>query len=97
MELKLLSLGFGNSVIVSRIVAILSPDSSPMKRLKDEAKTKGLLVDATHGRKTRSIIITDSHHVILSAVQSDTIAQRLAADDRVERRPPGGSAGGPQE
>lgn len=86
MELKLLSLGFGNSVIVSRIVAVLSPDSSPMKRLKDEAKGKGLLVDATHGRKTRSIIITDSHHVILSAVQSDTIAQRLATDDRTERK-----------
>ncbi len=86
MELKLLSLGFGNSVIVSRIVAVLSPDSSPMKRLKDEAKGKGLLIDATHGRKTRSIIITDSHHVILSAVQSDTIAQRLASDDRVEKK-----------
>jgi hypothetical protein len=86
MELKLLSLGFGNSVIVSRIVAVLSPDSSPMKRLKDEAKAKGLLVDATHGRKTRSIIITDSHHVILSAVQSDTIAQRLSADDRTEKK-----------
>ena len=86
MELKLLSLGFGNSVIVSRIVAVLSPDSSPMKRLKDEAKGKGLLIDATHGRKTRSIIITDSHHVILSAVQSDTIAQRLASDDRGERK-----------
>ncbi len=86
MELKLLSLGFGNSVIVSRIVAVLSPDSSPMKRLKDEAKGKGLLVDATHGRKTRSIIITDSHHVILSAVQSDTIAQRLATDDRMDKK-----------
>ncbi len=86
MELKLLSLGFGNSVIVSRIVAVLSPDSSPMKRLKDEAKGKGLLIDATHGRKTRSIIITDSHHVILSAVQSDTIAQRLASDDRTEKK-----------
>ncbi len=85
MELKLLSLGFGNSVIVSRIVAVLSPDSSPMKRLKDEAKGKGLLIDATHGRKTRSIIITDSHHVILSAVQSDTIAQRLS-DDRAEKK-----------
>jgi regulator of extracellular matrix RemA (YlzA/DUF370 family) len=86
MELKLLSLGFGNSVIVSRIVAVLSPDSSPMKRLKDEAKGKGLLIDATHGRKTRSIIITDSHHVILSAVQSDTIAQRLATDDRTDKK-----------
>jgi regulator of extracellular matrix RemA (YlzA/DUF370 family) len=78
MELKLLSLGFGNCVMVGRIVAVLSPDSSPMKRLKDEARGKGLLIDATHGRKTRSIIITDSHHVILSAVQSDTIAQRLS-------------------
>jgi hypothetical protein len=88
MESKILSLGFGNWVIVGRIVAVLSPDSSPMKRLKDEARGKGLLIDATHGRKTRSIIVTDSHQVILSAVQSDTVAQRLipSTDEDKEKR-----------
>jgi len=75
----LLNLGFGNSVMVHRVVAIVNPDSSPMKRLREEAKQSGRIIDVTHGRKTRSIIITDSHHVILSAIQTDTIAQRLAA------------------
>jgi extracellular matrix regulatory protein A len=78
-KFKLLSLGFGNMVMVSRVVAIINPDSSPMKRLREEAKKSGVLVDVTHGRKTRSIIITDSHHVILSAIQTETIAQRLEA------------------
>ncbi len=76
-KFKLLSLGFGNTVMVSRVVAIINPDSSPMKRLREEARKSGVLIDVTHGRKTRSIIITDSHHVILSAIQTETIAQRL--------------------
>ncbi len=76
-KFKLLSLGFGNTVMVSRVVAIINPDSSPMKRLREEARKSGLLIDVTHGRKTRSIIITDSHHVILSAIQTETIAQRM--------------------
>ena len=76
---RLLNLGFGNSVMIHRVVAIVNPDSSPMKRLREEAKQSGRIIDVTHGRKTRSIIITDSHHVILSAIQTDTIAQRLAA------------------
>ncbi len=77
MKFKLLSLGFGNTVMVSRVVAIINPDSSPVKRLREEARKAGALIDVTHGRKTRSIIITDSHHVILSAIQTETIAQRL--------------------
>lgn len=77
----LINIGFGNVVSTSRIVAIVMPDSSPMKRLRDEAKRKGKLVDATEGRKTRSIIITDSDHVILSALQVETITQRFFSGD----------------
>ena len=75
---KILNIGFSNSVIASRIVAVVNPTSSPMKRLRDDARDRGLLVDATQGRKTRSIIITDSSHVILSAIQTETTVNRLA-------------------
>ena len=85
-DYRLLNLGFGNSVMVHRVIAIVNPDSSPMKRLREEAKQSGRIVDVTHGRKTRSIIITDSHHVILSAIQTDTIAQRLAAHGKKNDR-----------
>ncbi len=78
MNLKLINIGFGNTVSSNRVVAIVTPDSSPMKRLKDEAKERGKLIDATQGRKTRSIIITDSDHVILSAIQAETITQRFS-------------------
>ncbi len=81
MDLKLLNIGFGNTVLVNRVVAIVSPSSAPMKRLKEDAKLASKLVDATMGRRTRSIIITDSDHVILSGVQAETIAQRLIADN----------------
>ena len=74
---KLLNIGFGNYVLADRIIAIVNPNSSPMKRLKEEAKETRRLIDATQGRKTRSIIITDSNHVILSAIQAETVAQRL--------------------
>jgi regulator of extracellular matrix RemA (YlzA/DUF370 family) len=77
---KLLNVGFGNMVAAARVIAIVDPGSAPMKRLKDEAKQAGRLVDATNGRRTRSIIVTDSNHVVLSAVQTETIAQRLEAD-----------------
>ena len=77
MNNKLLSIGFGNVVVASRVIAIVSPGSAPMKRLKDEAKNSDQLIDATQGRKTRSIIITDSNHVILSALQAETISQRF--------------------
>jgi len=73
----IVNVGFGNIVSAARIVAVVTPGSSPMKRLRDEAKKRGKLVDATEGRRTRSIIITDSDHVILSALQAETITQRL--------------------
>ena len=76
METYLLNIGFGNSVAAERVVAIVAPNSAPMKRLKDEARDNKRLVDATHGRKTRSIIIMDSNHIILSAIQAETMAQR---------------------
>lgn len=77
MEFKLLNVGFGNVVVASRIVAIVSPGSAPIKRLKEDAKEEGRLIDATYGRKTRAIIITDSNHVILSAINPATAAYRL--------------------
>ncbi|MCU0556922.1 MAG: DUF370 domain-containing protein [Desulfobacterales bacterium] len=76
MEQTLLNIGFGSTAVVERIVAIVSPNSAPMKRLKDEAREDRRLIDATHGRRTRSIIIMDSNHVILSAIQAETISQR---------------------
>ncbi len=78
MEQNLLSIGFGSSVVLERVVAIVSPNSAPMKRLKDEAKEEKRLVDATYGRRTRSIIVMDSNHVVLSAIQAETISQRYA-------------------
>ena len=79
MEKILLNIGFGNSVAAERVVAIIAPNSAPMKRLKDEARDNKHLVDATHGRKTRSIIIMDSNHIILSAIQAETLTQRYAS------------------
>lgn len=91
MEGKLVNIGFGNVVLSDRVVAIVSPGSAPMKRLKEDAKDRGKLIDATQGRRTRSIIITDSDHVILSAVQPETITQRFAAEDTGSGRPQGES------
>ena len=79
MEQLLLNIGFGSSVVADRVVAIVSPNSAPMKRLKDEAKDDKRLIDATHGRRTRSIIVLQSNHVVLSAIQAETISQRFAA------------------
>ncbi|MBW1607705.1 MAG: DUF370 domain-containing protein [Deltaproteobacteria bacterium] len=76
MDQNLLNIGFGNTVVADRVVAIVSPNSAPMKRLKDEARDEKRLVDATHGRRTRSIIIMDSNHIVLSAIQAETISQR---------------------
>ncbi len=77
MEPRLLNIGFGSTVVADRVVAIVSPNSAPMKRLKDEAKKEQRLIDATHGRRTRSIIIVDSNHIVLSAIQAETISQRF--------------------
>jgi regulator of extracellular matrix RemA (YlzA/DUF370 family) len=79
MEQNLLNIGFGSTVVADRVVAIVPPASSPMKRLKDEAKDDKRLIDATHGRRTRSIIVLDSNHVVLSAIQAETISQRFEA------------------
>ena len=75
--MNLINIGFGNVVVAERIIAIILPSSSPSRRLKEDARENGRLVDATQGRRTRSIIITDSNHVILSAVQAETITHRL--------------------
>ena len=79
MEQLLLNLGFGNTVVAEKVVAILSPNSSPMKRVKDEAKEEKRLIDVTHGRKTRSVIVTESNHVILSAIQAETLSGRFGS------------------
>ena len=74
---NLVNIGFGNFVNSTRVITILSPDSAPVKRLKEEARVDKRLVDATHGRRTRAMIITDSNHVILSSIQPETIAHRF--------------------
>lgn len=74
---NLVNIGFGNYMNSNRIITILSPDSAPMKRLKEEARAEKKLIDATYGRRTRAVIITDSNHVILSSIQPETIAQRF--------------------
>ncbi len=75
--MKLISIGFGNMINASRLITIVSPESAPIKRIIQDAKEKGLLIDATYGRRTRAVIIMDSDHVILSAVQPETVARRL--------------------
>ena len=74
---RLLGVGHGNFVIPDRVVAIVNPASSPMRRLREDAKNEGRLVDASQGRKTRAILVTDSNHVILSAISADTLGQRV--------------------
>lgn len=78
MKTSLLNIGFGNAVVAERIIAVITPSSASGKRLKDEARENNLLIDATHGRKTRSIIIMDSNHIVLSAMQPETLSNRLA-------------------
>ena len=79
--MKLINIGFGNIVSAERLVAIVSPESAPIKRMIQEARDKGMLIDATYGRRTRSVIITDSGHIILSSIQTETVAGRLSKDD----------------
>lgn len=79
--MKLINIGFGNIVSANRLVAIVSPESAPIKRIVQEARDRGMLIDATYGRRTRAVIITDSDHIILSAVQPETVAHRLTAKD----------------
>jgi regulator of extracellular matrix RemA (YlzA/DUF370 family) len=83
MDIKLVNIGFGNIVAANRIVAIVSPESAPIKRIIQEAREKGILIDATYGRRTRAVIIVDSGHVVLSAVQPETVANRLTCKDNI--------------
>ncbi len=78
--MKLINIGFGNMVAAGRLVAIVSPESAPIKRIIQDAKERGTLIDATYGRRTRAVLITDSDHVILSSVQPETVANRLSDD-----------------
>jgi hypothetical protein len=81
----MINIGFGNIVASNRVIAVVSPESAPIKRLINEAREEGKLVDATYGRKTRAVVIMDSNHVILSAIQSETISQRFNNKEDVER------------
>lgn len=78
--MKLINIGFGNILTASRIVAIVSPESAPLKRMIQESRERGMLIDATYGRRTRAIIFMDSNHIVLSSIQPETIANRIITD-----------------
>ena len=82
--MKLINIGFGNMVSSNRLVAIVSPESAPIKRMIQDARERGTLIDATYGRRTRAVIVMDSDHVILSAVQPETVANRLSSKEEEE-------------
>ncbi|MBO5479028.1 MAG: DUF370 domain-containing protein [Clostridia bacterium] len=82
--MQLINIGFGNIVSANRIIAIVSPESAPIKRMVQEAKDSKMAVDATYGRRTRAVVIMDSGHIILSAVQPETVAGRLEREDKEE-------------
>lgn len=81
MTIKFINIGFGNIVSASRVIAIVSPESAPIKRIIQDARDRGMLIDATYGRRTRAVIVTDSEHVILCAVQPETVAHRMDTKD----------------
>jgi regulator of extracellular matrix RemA (YlzA/DUF370 family) len=83
VSIKLVNIGFGNIVSAGRIISIISPESAPIKRIVQEARDSGMLIDATYGRRTRAVIIMDSNHIILSAVQPETVAHRLMSKDQL--------------
>ena len=82
--MKLINIGFGNMVSAGRIITIVSPESAPIKRIIQEARDSGVLIDATYGRRTRAVIIMDSGHVVLSAIQPETVANRFVQSDEIE-------------
>lgn len=84
MDIKLINIGFGNIVSAQRVVTIISPESAPIKRIIQDGRDKGVVIDATYGRRTRSVLIMDSGHLVLSALQPETIANRFAVDDDVD-------------
>ncbi|MCI6484205.1 MAG: DUF370 domain-containing protein [Selenomonadaceae bacterium] len=81
MDIKLINIGFGNVVSANRVVAIVSPESAPIKRIIQDARDRFQLIDATYGRRTRAVVIMDSGHVVLSAVQPDTMSRRIVEED----------------
>ncbi|BBP89224.1 UPF0296 protein YlzA [Bacillus safensis] len=85
MTIKLINIGFGNIISANRMISIVSPESAPIKRMIQDARDRGMLIDATYGRRTRAVVIMDSDHVILSAVQPETVAQRLSVKRRNHR------------
>ena len=86
MEMKFINIGFGNVVSAHRLISIVAPESAPIKRIVQEARETGRLIDATYGRRTRSVLIADSDHVILSAVQPETIVGRIAGKEDASAR-----------
>ena len=82
--MKLVNIGFGNMISAARMIAIVSPESAPIKRIIQDAKERGTLIDATHGRRTRAVIITDSDHIILTYLQSETVAKRIADENAMD-------------
>ncbi len=82
--MKLINIGFGNMVSASRLIAIVSPESAPIKRIIQDARDRGSLIDATYGRRTRAVIVMDSDHVILSAIQPETVANRVVEHEDEE-------------
>lgn len=82
--MKLINIGFGNMISADRLVAIVSPESAPIKRIIQDAKERGTLIDATHGRRTRAVIITDSEHIVLTYLQSETVANRIEENEDVD-------------
>lgn len=77
MDVNLVNIGFGNIIAANRVIAVVSPESAPIKRIIQEARERGMLIDATYGRRTRAVIITDSDHIVLSAIQPETVSHRL--------------------
>lgn len=86
--MKLINIGFGNLVSAGRLIAVVSPDSAPIKRMVQEARERGVLIDATYGRRTKAVLILDNDHVVLSALQPDTIAGRLDGEQDSEEEEP---------
>ncbi|MBZ4665820.1 extracellular matrix/biofilm regulator RemA [Mahella sp.] len=84
MNIRLINIGFGNIVSANRLIAIVSPESAPIKRIVQDARDRGMLIDATYGRRTRAVIITDSDHVILSAILPETVAHRLNVQEGIK-------------
>ncbi len=82
--MKLINIGFGNMISAGRLIAIVSPDSAPIKRMVQEARERGVLIDASYGRRTRAVLVMDNDHLVLSALQPETVANRLAGEKEPE-------------